>query len=68
MGHWRCTVCDWMTGDPTTHRSAHAPDWEHCTCGSGGHPRRCDLHPGAYERHVAEIDAENLATPKDGES
>ena len=26
-----------------------------CTCGSGGHPRICYEHPGAYERHVAEL-------------
>ena len=31
---------------------------EDCTCGSGAHPRRCAVHPAAYERHVAEINAE----------
>lgn len=29
-----------------------------CTCGSGAHPRRCAAHPDAYDRHVAEINAE----------
>lgn len=29
-----------------------------CTCGSGAHPRRCDWHKGAYEEHIAELNAE----------
>lgn len=28
---------------------------EHCTCGSGAHPRRCALHVGAYEAHLADL-------------
>ena len=28
---------------------------EHCTCGSGGHPRRCATHPDAYDAHIAEL-------------
>lgn len=27
-----------------------------CSCGSGGHPRRCDRHPWEYEKHIMEID------------
>lgn len=30
-----------------------------CTCGSGGHPRTCRLHPDRYEEHIAELDAIN---------
>lgn len=30
---------------------------ERCTCGSGAHPRRCELHPNAFDKHVASIDA-----------
>lgn len=26
-----------------------------CTCGSGGHPRACALHPESYRLHVAEL-------------
>jgi hypothetical protein len=29
-----------------------------CTCGSGGHPRRCTQHPKAYDEHVAELNEE----------
>lgn len=28
-----------------------------CTCGSGAHPRRCGLHPDAYDQHIAEYNA-----------
>jgi len=28
-----------------------------CTCGSGAHPRRCALHPQAYDAHVAGLNA-----------
>ncbi len=31
-----------------------------CMCGSGGHPRRCDLHPWAYSIHVLQIEYEQL--------
>ena len=57
MGHWRCKVCNYITGAPETHRFRHIPDWEHCTCGSGAHPRRCELHPEAYQQHVEELNA-----------
>lgn len=26
-----------------------------CRCGSGGHPRRCALHPFAYDVHIADM-------------
>lgn len=29
-----------------------------CTCGSGAHPRRCTVHPDAFDRHCALLDAE----------
>lgn len=29
-----------------------------CTCGSGGHPRPCDVHPDRYAAHCAELSAE----------
>lgn len=28
---------------------------EGCTCGSGGHPRKCARHPGAFDRHCEEL-------------
>lgn len=61
MGYWRCLKCNLMTGLPEHHakvRGDHEPEWEHCTCGSGAHPRRCKLHPDEYDRHVAELNAE----------
>jgi len=27
-----------------------------CACGSGAHPRRCTVHPEAFDRHVREIE------------
>lgn len=30
-------------------------DSKGCTCGSGAHPRRCDKHPTAYQRHIDEL-------------
>jgi hypothetical protein len=30
----------------------------YCTCGSGGHPRRCKLHPGAYDHIIREMNYE----------
>lgn len=35
-----------------------------CTCGSGAHPRRCRVHPDAYDEHVREINAEWAARDK----
>jgi len=29
-----------------------------CTCGSGAHPRRCNLHPEHYQQHCDELSAE----------
>lgn len=26
-----------------------------CTCGSGAHPRRCLVHPGAFEEHIRQL-------------
>jgi hypothetical protein len=31
-----------------------------CTCGSGAHPRKCELHPAAYALHVAMLNVENV--------
>ena len=55
LAYWRCRTCEYITGKPESHAPGHVPDWERCTCGSGGHPRQCELHPNAYERHVAEL-------------
>lgn len=58
MGHWRCLRCDVLTGLPASHPTCTdgaPPDWEHCTCGSGAHPRECVLHPDEYAKHVAEL-------------
>ena len=40
--------------------SYESPTCDHrhpCRCGSGGHPRRCERHPNAYDRHVVELNA-----------
>ena len=29
-----------------------------CRCGSGAHPRQCERHPSAHQRHVNELNAE----------
>lgn len=59
MGYWRCLDCDALTGVPESHevcpKTGDKTRWEHCTCGSGGHPRKCDLHPLALARHLAEL-------------
>lgn len=59
MAYYRCLICGQLTGDPKFHKENHTPDWEVCTCGSGGHPRRCELHPEVYDKHIAELNAEN---------
>ncbi len=49
-----------MTGVPASHPTCGGQPtiWEVCTCGSGGHPRRCELHPLAYDLHLAELHAD----------
>lgn len=72
MGYYRCKLCGLVTGDPSFHSSTdHEPDWFICTCGSGGHPRRCNNHPGAYEHHIQELDeitADELELEKNDEN
>jgi hypothetical protein len=48
-----------MTGMPESHPICEGKptSWFVCTCGSGGHPRRCKEHPGAYEEHLRELEA-----------
>lgn len=73
MGHWRCLECEIKTGDVKFHdelhkkySQPHEPRWEHCTCGSGGHPRKCELHPWRYRMHCDELDLEgNLEVAKE---
>lgn len=36
-----------------------------CTCGSGGHPRHCKLHPDQFRIHVAEMGVESHFTEGD---
>ena len=62
MGHHRCLGCDVITGIPASHPLCHgvAPTWEVCTCGSGAHPRRCELHPKAFAEHVDHLNALGL--------
>lgn len=59
MGYWRCLNCGTLTGVPGSHpvcpEGGPPTAWERCTCGSGGHPRRCELHPEAYAAHLAEL-------------
>jgi hypothetical protein len=62
VGHWRCLECGIKTGTPEKHDELiakysipHTPNWEHCSCGSGPHPRRCELHPNVYDFHCAEL-------------
>lgn len=59
MAHWKCIGCGFRAGTPRAHHCGNSGLWEHCTCGSGGHPRRCDLHPSRYDAHIAELNAEN---------
>lgn len=35
-----------------------SPAEPRCTCGSGAHPRRCGVHPCAYDLHRMEINIE----------
>lgn len=36
-----------------------------CTCGSGAHPRACQLHPWRFEQHVLELDHESACEVRD---
>lgn len=38
-----------------------------CRCGSGAHPRECELHPELYRLHVAELNAEAHVSGKEAE-
>lgn len=31
-----------------------------CTCGSGGHPRKCKVHPWAYQQHIMDMNHDGL--------
>lgn len=60
MGYYICLGCNLKTGNPNLHTICNnkLTQWEICTCGSGGHPRWCDLHPKAFKEHIAEINTE----------
>src|SRR5688572_20334772 len=61
MGYYRCLHCNNMTGIASTKCSKCGwDDIEHCTCGSGGHPRKCDLHPDEYYLHCFDLDISSL--------
>lgn len=32
-----------------------------CTCGSGGHPRKCEKHPWAFSAHAADLNHDALS-------
>ena len=36
-----------------------------CRCGSGGHPRKCERHPWAFDAHVMELNYENARLERD---
>ena len=61
MAYYKCLTCGFLTGTPEIHTSCKAPDWEICRCGSGAHPRHCELHPERYEQHWEELNRENDA-------
>lgn len=53
-------VCDELERVRALVSSYESPTCDHrhpCRCGSGGHPRRCERHPLAYDRHIAELNA-----------
>lgn len=59
MGHYRCLTCEHRTGlTITACPQCGGISIEHCTCGSGGHPWRCLIHPDEYQRHIDELNAE----------
>lgn len=63
MGAWRCLGCNLRTGDKNYHQECPVLGtdikWELCNCGSGGHPRRCELHPEVFEEHIKELEGES---------
>ena len=59
MGYSKCRSCGYTTGIESSHPADHTPEWERCTCGSGGHPRRCTAHPAAFDQHVFMLDEKN---------
>jgi hypothetical protein len=67
---WTCKGCGFHTvaisPDAEAHRCGNSGTWERCTCGSGGHPRECELHPEAYAAHCAELDAIAAETDEEG--
>ena len=67
MGAHTCLSCGLRTGRPDLHPTCNGepPPWEVCTCGSGGHPRWCDLHPGTWDEHVRAINVEDAEDPEE---
>lgn len=47
------TITPW----PTCPQCGAPPSTERCTCGSGGHPRYCLLHPERFEEHCKGLEA-----------
>ncbi len=62
MGYYRCGKCNILTGIPLENNRCKEcfATMEHCTCGSGGHPRRCFLHPDQYYLHCFDLDIINI--------
>ena len=72
MGAWTCQGCGFRTGSADdaawSHRCGASGLWFRCTCGSGGHPRECELHPENYGKHIAELDAIGQETDEGAEA
>lgn len=47
------TIAPWASCPVCTALPSVGP----CTCGSGGHPRACQVHPDRFEAHCEELDA-----------
>lgn len=64
MGYIKCLKCEIdLSGlAAVDHVLCCDGEIERCTCGSGVHPRHCDLHPLAYEFHVRSLNAESSFT------
>lgn len=64
MAHYKCLDCGDLTGIPIgdrdTCRKCFSMNLEHCTCGSGGHPNKCDIHPMNYYLHCFGIEVGNI--------